>query len=157
KALPRPQPDPQQERVAPQNEMERRIAAIWAELLKLDEVGATDNFFALGGDSIVSIQAVSRARAAGIHFTPKELFQHQTVQALARVARSGAAAQADQGPVTGETPLLPFQRLFFEQAIPNRQHWNQSLLLQPRQALDAQALEAALQALVEHHDALRLR
>ena len=157
KALPKPQQDPQQERVAPQNKMERRIAAIWAELLKLDEVGATDNFFALGGDSIVSIQAVSRARAAGIHFTPKELFQHQTVQALARVARSGAAARVEQGPVTGETPLLPFQRLFFEQAIPNRQHWNQSLLLQPRQALDAQALEAALQALVEHHDALRLR
>ncbi|WP_162961982.1 condensation domain-containing protein, partial [Pseudomonas aeruginosa] len=79
------------------------------------------------------------------------------VQGLARVARVGAAVQMEQGPVSGETVLLPFQRLFFEQPIPNRQHWNQSLLLKPREALNAKALEAALQALVEHHDALRLR
>ncbi|MDU1801259.1 MAG: condensation domain-containing protein, partial [Pseudomonas aeruginosa] len=141
----------------PQNEMERRIAAVWADVLKLEEVGATDNFFALGGDSIVSIQVVSRCRAAGIQFTPKDLFQQQTVQGLARVARVGAAVQMEPGPVSGETVLLPFQRLFFEQPIPNRQHWNQSLLLKPREALNAKALEAALQALVEHHDALRLR
>ncbi|HHN0067295.1 TPA: non-ribosomal peptide synthetase, partial [Pseudomonas aeruginosa] len=157
KALPRPQAAAGQTHVAPQNEMERRIAAVWADVLKLEEVGATDNFFALGGDSIVSIQVVSRCRAAGIQFTPKDLFQQQTVQGLARVARVGAAVQMEQGPVSGETVLLPFQRLFFEQPIPNRQHWNQSLLLKPREALNAKALEAALQALVEHHDALRLR
>ncbi|MDR6232871.1 non-ribosomal peptide synthetase [Pseudomonas oryzihabitans] len=157
KALPKPQAAVQQERVAPQNEIQRRIAAIWADVLKLEEVGITDNFFELGGDSIVSIQVVSRARAAGIQFTPKELFQHQTVQSLARVAREGTAPQVEQGPVLGETALLPFQRLFFEQEIPNRWHWNQSLLLNSREALDGEALEAALQALVAHHDALRLR
>nr|WP_208604368.1 non-ribosomal peptide synthetase [Pseudomonas delhiensis] len=158
KALPEPLPSQRGEHyVAPGNEVERRLLEIWQAALKLERIGTCDNFFELGGDSIISIQVVSRARAAGIHFTPKELFQHQTVQGLARVARTGAAAQVDQGPVRGETPLLPFQRLFFGQAIPNRQHWNQSLLLQPRQALDAEALEAALQALVEHHDALRLR
>uniref|UniRef100_UPI0013DC4637 hypothetical protein n=1 Tax=Stenotrophomonas maltophilia TaxID=40324 RepID=UPI0013DC4637 len=77
---------------------------------------------------IVSILVVSLCRAAGIQFTPKDLFQQQTVQGLARVARVGAAVQMEQGPVSGETVLLPFQRLFFEQPIPNRQHWNQSLL-----------------------------
>ncbi|MDR6232870.1 amino acid adenylation domain-containing protein/non-ribosomal peptide synthase protein (TIGR01720 family) [Pseudomonas psychrotolerans] len=157
KALPKPQAAVQQERVAPQSEIQRRIAAIWADVLKLEEVGITDNFFELGGDSIVSIQVVSRARAVGIQFTPKELFQHQTVQSLARVAREGTAPQVEQGPVLGETALLPFQRLFFEQEIPNRRHWNQSLLLKSREVLDGEALEAALQALVAHHDALRLR
>ncbi|WP_446941701.1 amino acid adenylation domain-containing protein, partial [Pseudomonas aeruginosa] len=98
KALPRPQAAAGQTHVAPQNEMERRIAAVWADVLKLEEVGATDNFFALGGDSIVSIQVVSRCRAAGIQFTPKDLFQQQTVQGLARVARVGAAVQMEQGP-----------------------------------------------------------
>nr|NLU58976.1 hypothetical protein [Pseudomonas sp. BIGb0427] len=52
----------------------------------------------MGGDSIISIQVVSRARQAGIHFTPKQLFQHQTVQSLAAVAATGAAAlEIDQG------------------------------------------------------------
>ncbi|MDR6358182.1 non-ribosomal peptide synthase protein (TIGR01720 family) [Pseudomonas psychrotolerans] len=130
---------------------------IWQAVLKIDSFGIGDNFFELGGDSIVSIQVVSRARAAGIQFTPKELFQHQTVQSLARVAREGTAPQVEQGPVLGETALLPFQRLFFEQEIPNRWHWNQSLLLNSREVLDGEALEAALQALVAHHDVLRLR
>ncbi len=53
-----------------------------------------DNFFELGGDSIISIQMVSRARQAGIHFSPKDLFVHQTIQGLASVANQGTAARA---------------------------------------------------------------
>ncbi|WP_277965038.1 condensation domain-containing protein, partial [Pseudomonas sp. RIT-To-2] len=97
-------------------------------------------------------------RQAGIHFTPKQLFQHQTVQGLAAVARVGeqGGVQIDQGPVTGQALLLPIQQWFFEQDIPDRHHWNQSLLLTPGQRLEASVLEQALQALVAHHDALRL-
>ncbi|QXH69762.1 non-ribosomal peptide synthetase [Pseudomonas asgharzadehiana] len=142
---------------APRNEMERGLAGLWQEVLKLDQVGVSDNFFELGGDSIVSIQLVSRARASGIHFTAKELFTHQTVQGLARVARHAPPqAVVEQGPVTGATPLLAIQQDFFAQAIAERHHWNQSVLLRPAQALQAEALEQALQALIGHHDALRL-
>ncbi|MFJ2482034.1 non-ribosomal peptide synthetase [Pseudomonas sp. NPDC087598] len=142
---------------APRNALEQALVAIWQDVLKLAQVGISDNFFELGGDSIVSIQVVSRARAAGIHFSAKELFQHQTVQGLARVARqTEAVALIDQGPVRGATPLLPIQHDFFAQPIDERSHWNQSLLLRPAQALNAQALEQALLALLEHHDALRL-
>uniref|UniRef100_UPI0021DA85D1 phosphopantetheine-binding protein n=1 Tax=Pseudomonas sp. RIT-PI-S TaxID=3035295 RepID=UPI0021DA85D1 len=157
RALPRPASDALVERfVAPSTAMEQALASLWADLLKREAVGVTDNFFALGGDSIISIQLVSRARAAGIQFTPRDLFQHQTVQALARVAQRGEARQVDQGSVSGITPLLPFQQYFFEQPIPNRQHWNQALLLQPREVLRGEALAVALDALVGHHDALRL-
>ncbi|WP_352289517.1 phosphopantetheine-binding protein, partial [Psychrobacter sp. GW64-MNA-CIBAN-0177] len=76
--------------VAPGTELEQRIATIWQDVLKREQVGITDNFFALGGDSIVSIQVVSRARQAGIILTPKDLFQYQTVQSLARVAQLGS-------------------------------------------------------------------
>ena len=142
---------------APQGELEQRIAQIWQDVLKREQVGRQDNFFELGGDSIISIQVVSRARQAGIDFTPKELFQHQTVQGLASVARQGAAAaRIDQGPVGGELALLPIQQMFFQSAVANRHHWNQSVLLQPRQHLETAALEQALVALVNHHDALRL-
>uniref|UniRef100_UPI002361F814 non-ribosomal peptide synthetase n=1 Tax=Pseudomonas sp. SBT1-2 TaxID=3027852 RepID=UPI002361F814 len=148
----------QQTYVAPQNELEQQIAAIWADVLKLEQVGVTDNFFELGGDSIISIQVVSRARQAGIRFTPKDLFQHQTVQGLATVAEQGEGGlQIDQGPVRGTTALLPIQQWFFDTPVPERQHWNQSVLLKPAQPLQADVLETALQALTVQHDALRLR
>ncbi|WP_412765391.1 non-ribosomal peptide synthase/polyketide synthase [Pseudomonas sp. NGC7] len=155
-----PQPDAsllQGEYIEPQTEMEQQIAAIWADVLRLERVGLSDNFFELGGDSIVSLQVVSRARLQNIQFTPKELFQAQTVQGLAAVARRAASAVIDQGPVTGVTPLIPIQHWFFEADIPQRHHWNQSVLLTPSERLDSDTLDAALLALVEHHDVLRLR
>ena len=160
KALPKPDASVLQDSyVAPRSELEQQIAAIWAEVLKLDRVGVTDNFFELGGDSIISIQVVSRARQAGIHFTPKALFQHQTVQDLASVATrmEGSGPQIDQAPVVGETRLLPIQQAFFEQSIAEPHHWNQAVLLASTRLIDGAALEKALHTLVEHHDALRLR
>ncbi|WP_416466970.1 amino acid adenylation domain-containing protein [Pseudomonas sp. LFS044] len=159
KALPAPDSTHvRQTFVAPETPLQQQIAAVWADVLKLDRVGLADNFFELGGDSIISIQVVSRARQAGIRFTPKQLFQHQTVQGLATVARQGEQGEMliDQGPVTGRALLLPIHQYFFDESIPERHHWNQALLLQPVEALDAQVLEGALQALIAHHDALRL-
>ncbi|WP_346098914.1 condensation domain-containing protein, partial [Pseudomonas veronii] len=157
KALPKPDASLQARAyVAPQSALEQQIAAIWAEVLGIEQVGVNDNFFERGGDSIISIQVVSRARSAGIHFTAKALFQHQTVRSLARVAHLQTVQVIDQGPVQGETPLLPFQQLFFEMELPDPHHWNQSLLLTPRQPIRADLLESALSALVQHHDALRL-
>ena len=146
----------QQVYVAPQSELEQKIAAIWSDVLRLPQVGLHDNFFELGGDSIISIQLVSRARQAGVRFTPKELFQHQTVQSLATVAREGdGVVQMDQAPLTGDLLLLPVQHSFFADEIPQRHHWNQSAVLQPHQPLQVPLLLAALQALIVHHDALR--
>ncbi|WP_156684204.1 non-ribosomal peptide synthetase, partial [Pseudomonas sp. Leaf127] len=85
KALPAPEGHVQPHYLAPQSTLEQQIAGLWQDVLKLERVGLTDNFFELGGDSIISLQVVSRARQAGIQFTPKDLFQHQTVQALALV------------------------------------------------------------------------
>ncbi|MBP5968581.1 non-ribosomal peptide synthase/polyketide synthase [Pseudomonas iridis] len=157
-ALPAPDASQsQRDYVAPRTALEQQIAGIWQNILKLERVGLTDNFFTLGGDSIISIQVVSRARQQGISFTPKDLFQQQTVQGLATVAQLGKAlTPIDQGPVTGETPLLPIQQWFFEQPLPQRHHWNQSVLLKPLNPLVAETLEQALHALIDHHDGLRL-
>ena len=72
--------------------VERQLATIWAEVLKLEQVGLADNFFEIGGDSIISLQVVSRARQLGIHFTPKMLFEAQTIGALAPLAERYAGA-----------------------------------------------------------------
>ncbi|NER59406.1 AMP-binding protein, partial [Pseudomonas sp. MAFF212428] len=146
------------EHVAAGNALEQQLVDIWQAVLKLDRVSITDNFFELGGDSIISIQVVSRARQAGIRFTPKALFEHQTIQRLAAVAQaSGASPVVDQAALHGATALLPIQQMFFELPMPEPHHWNQAVLLKPTLRLDAVALEQALQSLVLHHDALRLQ
>ncbi|WPN22087.1 non-ribosomal peptide synthetase [Pseudomonas marginalis] len=154
-----PQPDPEanrQQYVAPRNELESTLAAIWCAVLNVQQVGLDDNFFELGGDSILSIQVVSRARQAGIHFSPRDLFQHQTVQTLAAVATRSEQVTAEQGVLTGTSGLTPIQHWFFDTEIPQRQHWNQALVLKPLQLLVPHRLEQALLAVLEHHDALRL-
>ncbi|MGK8981049.1 non-ribosomal peptide synthase/polyketide synthase [Pseudomonas aeruginosa] len=158
KGLPKPSADQQQrDYQAPRSEVERQLATIWAEVLKLEQVGLADNFFEIGGDSIISLQVVSRARQLGIHFTPKMLFEAQTIGALAPLAESGTQVLAiDQGPVTGVTPLLPIQQGFFAEEVAERHWWNQLVLLEAREPLDARLLEQALRGVLAHHDALRL-
>ncbi|WPB81916.1 amino acid adenylation domain-containing protein [Archangium violaceum] len=143
--------------VAPRNELETQLARIWCEVLGVERVGVDDNFFELGGDSILSIQIVTRAGRAGIELSPRQVFQNPTVARLAAVANTRLAVQAEQGPVTGPVALSPIQRWFFAQSPAEPHHWNMSLLLEVRTALDAAVLERALGHVVEHHDALRLR
>ncbi|HEY0601519.1 MAG TPA: amino acid adenylation domain-containing protein, partial [Herpetosiphonaceae bacterium] len=143
--------------VAPETEAERILCEIWVAVLRLEQVGVHDNFFSLGGDSILSIQVIARANQAGLRLTPKQIFQHQTIAELAAVADTTSLVVAEQGLVTGTAPLTPIQQHFFAQDLPTPQHFNQAVLLQASERLDPAALEQALQQLLLHHDALRLR
>jgi amino acid adenylation domain-containing protein/thioester reductase-like protein/non-ribosomal peptide synthase protein (TIGR01720 family) len=141
----------------PQNSVEVSLTQIWQQLLGIERIGRHDNFFALGGDSILSIQAVSRARQAGIVITPKQLFEQSTIAELAAIAVTISRAEAEQGQVTGEVALTPIQHWFFERGLVNPHHWNQALLLTVRPELTPEVLAAALQTLLTQHDALRMR
>ena len=80
----------------PRTELEKRLAALWSEVLGVPEVSVDQNFFELGGDSIISIQIVSRARQAGIYLTPRLLFLYPTIEQLApqvELARPVVAAR----------------------------------------------------------------
>ncbi|WP_053735801.1 non-ribosomal peptide synthetase [Nocardia sp. NRRL S-836] len=143
--------------VAPADGPEAVLAGIWSQLLGVERVGASDNFFELGGDSILSIQVVSRARQAGLALTPGDLFRHPTVAALAAAAAVAGPAQADQGRVAGDVPLTPVQRWLFATNPEHPEHFNQSLTAELAHDVDTDALRRALAALVEHHDALRMR
>jgi amino acid adenylation domain-containing protein/non-ribosomal peptide synthase protein (TIGR01720 family) len=79
-------PDLTREYVAPRTPVEELLAGIWGEVLGLDRVGVEDNFFQLGGDSILTVQVVARAREAGCQLTLRQIFTHQTVAGLARAA-----------------------------------------------------------------------
>lgn len=143
--------------VAPLTSAEKTLADIWAEVLGVKRVGIHDNFFELGGDSILSIQIIARANQAGLVFTPKQLFEYQTISELALVVGTSQKAQAEQGTVTGTVMLTPIQQWFFERKLTEAHHWNQSMLLKVPPTLDLKILEKAVQHLLQHHDALRLR
>ncbi|CAM3778179.1 Linear gramicidin synthase subunit D [Pseudomonas reidholzensis] len=147
--------------VAPVGEIEEKLAAVWADVLKLERVGTGDNFFELGGDSILSLQIIARAKRQGIKLSPKQLFEQQTIAQLAAVAKRVEAKPPAAAPVDaatlGEAVLLPAQARFFEMDIAQRQHWNQSVLLKSTAPLQVEHLEAALRAVLAQHDALRLR
>jgi amino acid adenylation domain-containing protein/non-ribosomal peptide synthase protein (TIGR01720 family) len=145
------------EYVPPRSMSEGMLANIWQRVLGVERVGMNDNFFELGGDSIVSIQIIAQARERGIQFTPKDLFQHQTIATLLEAIGSGATIDAEQGLVMGPVRLTPSQQWFFEQELSEPQHFNQSLLLEVREEVDAELLEEAAQQLLLQHDALRLR
>jgi amino acid adenylation domain-containing protein/non-ribosomal peptide synthase protein (TIGR01720 family) len=140
----------------PSTRVEIALADIWRQVLRIDRVGALDNFFSLGGDSILTIQVVSRARQMGLHITPRELFEHPTLRELAKAARAADGLRTEQGLVEGSLVLTPVQRWFFSLPLAHRQHWNQSVLLSLPERVDPQNLETALLALLAHHDALRL-
>ncbi|MCV3216659.1 amino acid adenylation domain-containing protein [Plectonema radiosum NIES-515] len=143
--------------VAPRTSAEITLCEIWAEFLNVTQVGINDNFFELGGDSIIAIQIIAKANQAGLKLTTKQLFQHQTIAQLANVAVLKQTIQIEQGLITGAVSLTPIQHWFFEQNFLNPHHWNQTIALEMPQALDLDLLEQALQHLLLHHDALRLR
>ncbi|WP_221351969.1 non-ribosomal peptide synthetase [Streptomyces beigongshangae] len=143
----------------PRTAAERTLAAIWSEVLGVPDVGAQDNYFALGGDSVLGIRIVSAARRAGLALTPRHLFRHQTVAELAAAAEAPAAprAAAEQGPVTGEVPLTPVQHWLFDTLAGDPAQLTQTVSFQLAADTDERLLRAALAAVLDHHDALRLR
>jgi amino acid adenylation domain-containing protein/thioester reductase-like protein/non-ribosomal peptide synthase protein (TIGR01720 family) len=159
KQLPEPERAvPSEQRyVPPRTSVEKILARIWSEVLKVDRIGLEDRFFALGGDSILAIQVIGRARQNGITITPRQLLECETIANLACIADQTKNSLEDQEPVTGEVPLTPIQSWFFEQNNSNPNHWNQCILLDVRGELDLAHLVQALKQLVEHHDVLRLR
>ena len=143
--------------VAPRTFIEDTLATIWAQVLRVKEVGIDDNFFELGGDSILSISIIARAKQTGLQLTVKQLFAHQTIAELAAVTGTSKEFQIEQGFVTGEMPLTPIQHYFFEQNLCQSHHFNQSYLLSVPSNFQSEYLELIWQELFKHHDALRLR
>lgn len=144
--------------VEPRTEVERVLARIWSEVLAVKQVGVHDNFFELGGDSILSVQIVARSLQAGLQLTAPQIFYHQTIAGLASVAESTTRSAAPvQGEVTGPVELTPIQHWFFEQELPEPNHFNMSLIVNAGNDMNIEALRGSLAAVLRHHDALRMR
>ncbi|WP_343243644.1 non-ribosomal peptide synthase/polyketide synthase [Streptomyces sp. SID13726] len=145
---------------APENDTERTLRDLFADALGLpaEAVGTDDDFFSFGGDSIIAMQLVARARAGGLRITPRQLFQHRTVAALAAVAVTLAAderhAVHDDG--TGTVPLTPIMRGLLDRGGPIAAY-HQAALVQTPAGLTEPQLLAVLSAVADRHDMLRAR
>ncbi|MEW2493515.1 amino acid adenylation domain-containing protein [Streptomyces nodosus] len=156
-ALPAPELDSDVPGRDPATEREAVLCRIFAELLGRETVGADDGFFDLGGDSIISIQLVSRARAAGIELTVADVFEHRTPAALAGIAEAAAETLTeDPDAGIGELPLTPIMHWWREHGGPI-DGFHQAMAVQAPAALDLAGLTTAVQAVLDRHDALRLR
>ncbi|RUL69107.1 non-ribosomal peptide synthetase, partial [Dyella choica] len=156
RALPAPSFQSSSQRM-PRNERETLLAQLFAQVLRLEQVGIDESFFDLGGDSISSLQLVGRARKAGLVLKPKDVFVHQTVAALAALGnaeQSGKAGESDTA--TGVLPLTPVMHRLL-QSGGSIERFHQSSLLHLPAGIDAQRLAQALQAVLDCHDILRLR
>lgn len=142
--------------VAPRNPVEQTLAGIWARLLNVQQVGIHDNFFTLGGDSLLVIRVVGQAADAGLTLTTKQVFQHQTIAELAAVVGT-VRIHADQGPVTGPVPLTfsMYQFFGYRHLIPN--YYSLSFFLEIPDGIDAALMRQVIEHLVCRHDSLRIR
>jgi amino acid adenylation domain-containing protein/non-ribosomal peptide synthase protein (TIGR01720 family) len=159
RALPAPEvarADSERGFVAPRTPAEEILAEVWREVLGLERVGVLENFFELGGDSILCLQIVARSHQRGLRLTPKQLFERPTVAGLAEVVVEAPSVAGEQGLVTGAVPLTPVQHWFFEQELPEPHHFNQAMLFEVDDALDPPRLARVFDLLAAHHDALRL-
>ncbi|WP_328408500.1 amino acid adenylation domain-containing protein [Streptomyces violaceus] len=143
--------------VRPTTDDERAVCAAVAQVLRLDEVGVDQDFFQLGGDSILAISLLSALRDEGLHVTARQIFTHSTVGALAAVASREDVSTADHGDVaTGTVVGSPIVQWLGEttDAVDG---FVQSVVLNTPADLTADALDEILSALVRHHDMLRAK
>ncbi|WP_329048685.1 amino acid adenylation domain-containing protein [Streptomyces violaceus] len=143
--------------VRPTTDDERAVCAAVARVLRLDEVGVDQDFFQLGGDSILAISLLSALRDEGLHVTARQIFTHSTVGALAAVASREDVSTADHGDVaTGTVVGSPIVQWLGEttDAVDG---FVQSVVLNTPVNLTAHALDEILSALVRHHDMLRAK
>jgi non-ribosomal peptide synthase protein (TIGR01720 family) len=153
-------PDPSRQRpacgtpwVPPQTDLESALAAIWSNLLGQARVGIHDNFFDLGGDSILAIRIVARAAREGITFRPFDLFEAPTIAELA--VRCGQTRPESGDRSAGPFPPTPVQQWFLQHDLQGGDFWNQSVMVETASPLDPRTLQSCLEFLIRHHDAFR--
>jgi amino acid adenylation domain-containing protein/non-ribosomal peptide synthase protein (TIGR01720 family) len=149
--------------IEPKTQVEKEISEIWQEVLGLEKVSIIDDFFRIGGDSILSIQITNRIKQAGFSCQVKDIFEYKTIVKLAEylsTKKSEIDIIAEQGLLTGELNFLPVQQWFVDKVengeLAKSNHWNQSFLIRVPE-LEAKKIEEIVEQLVSYHDVLRIR
>lgn len=164
KALPLPKACDTDAKISVLNEncspLEQTLKDIWTEVLKTNFLSIYHNFYQVGGDSIISLQLVAKARRKGLYFTVKDIFNNPTISALAKVATYQDARhllKSCKEHKVGNILLSPIQRWFFLHDFSNKNHFNQTILLTASEVINIDLFKQTLTHVITQHDALRFR
>jgi bacitracin synthase 3 len=138
----------------PQSKIELMLYEIWSQLLSRKNIGVSDNYFSLGGDSIKAIQMISSLREKGYKLSIKDLYKKPTIAELVNCLVSSVQVNS-QEKIVGDVPLGAIQQWFFETKEKPHHHFNQDLLLEIANAIDNKTIQQSLALLVQQHDMLR--
>ncbi len=142
---------------APRNPVEEQLVTIWEAVLGFSPIGIYDNFFEIGGDSIISIQINGKARNAGLVFPANQIFDTQTIAKLAAFVKiENQENSSDVLSYTGPIELTPIQKWFFETHKNAPDQWNQGVRFELPMDSDSDLFKRVVQLIISRHDALRL-
>ncbi|HDR7208558.1 D-alanine--poly(phosphoribitol) ligase subunit DltA [Bacillus cytotoxicus] len=145
--------------VSATNELEELLLNVWKQVFQMDEISVLDNYYDLGGDSIKSIQVVSKLREQQIQLSIKEIIKYQNIKSIAKHLglREKSTGIFDKGEQLTEFPITPVQQWFYSLKMENQNYWNQSNLLIVKLADPDADLTVAFQRIYEMHPMLRGR
>ncbi|WP_168898084.1 non-ribosomal peptide synthetase [Bacillus sp. ISTL8] len=148
----------------PINETQKKLVTIWEQVLQVEKVGIQDNYFELGGDSILALQIIAKSQEVSIDITTRDLFEYQTIKKIDdflshKTSRSTVDLLEENGEesLIGDiVPFTPIQQWFFEKELNNPHHWNQSLLLKVKEDLDITSLDNSIEAITKYHEVFNI-
>lgn len=158
--LPEPEFIDKDSYLAPRSMLEDQLCRIFQQVLGMEKIGIRDNFFHIGGDSIIAIELVSVIRREGLRVSTKDIFDAPTIAQLAvRICRSDVEREVstEQGELVGEFGLLPIQQQFFDKSLARPHHWNQAFIVDIPTAIEGTVLAQVIERLIAQHDVLRCR
>jgi len=140
-------------------QMQGTLQRIWSQCLGVESVAPGDNFFEIGGDSLVAIGVAMTASHEGVELTPQDLYDHATLTALADTLVARHAAGGLSGEEDGDLnpPVPPHILRFLDTGLAERGRWRAPIVLRLDSRVTSADIAAVLTAVVGHHDALRMR
>ncbi|OOM73736.1 gramicidin S synthase 2 [Clostridium puniceum] len=137
------------------NETEEYLVKVWEEVLGIEGIGISHNYYELGGDSIKSIQIVSRLQKYNMSLQVKDIMENPTIKQLSEKVKY-KNNEVDQSVVEGEAELAPIQKWFFENEFSEKNHWNQAFVFYKKDGIKEEILKKSFVEILKHHDALRM-
>ncbi len=147
---------PLQENVDSNNRLIDVIRNVWTSILQVEQVNIDDNFFDLGGDSVLVLQMIARLKQFKINVSPRIFYNNQTIGELISVVQEVDAKVADVS-YEDEFPLHPMQRWLFSQKLSNISHWNQAFLFDVASDINFLRLKSVLEKVFNSHKSFSLR
>lgn len=143
--------------IAPKDEYQKKLLAIWNEVLKPDfKIGITSNFYSCGGDSIKALKILSKSNEQGFNLSIKDIIDNPTIDKLSRCVSITSNKQMQQD-VVGNVELTPIQRDFFRRDLPYENHFNNSIMLYRKNGFDINIVRKVMSIMLKHHDILRAK